>query len=401
MFFKKFLIFIFCFISVFGIANKVLADHQEPIEVNFFYSKTCPHCFDENIFLEKMEDKYCDLQVNRMIVSEGNNWEILKSFYQKYNVPEKINGIKVYGAVPITFFKDKYFLGYDKDGTTGMEIENYIMGLRGEVCATSTPLATSTESDSVIILGWKISFANTSPLLLTIILGILDGFNACAMIALAFLLTMLIATGTRKRVVIVGGTFILVSGVVYFLFISAWLNLFLVSKNLDFITTIAGFVVLIFAILLLREYILGIVCKVCGIDTKKESITTKAQKGLFTKLKELTKNDIALPLLILGVAVIAVAINSIELVCSFGFPLAFTKILSSLELSNFSYYFYIFVYVVFYMLDDFLIFLLAVFTLRITGISEKYLKAIKLISAIVLLILGLILLIKPELLAFV
>ncbi|MBU3918603.1 hypothetical protein KKC63_01715 [Patescibacteria group bacterium] len=400
MFLKKFLIFIFCFISVFCIANKVLADHQEPIDVNFFYSKTCPHCIDENAFLEKMEEKYCQLDINRYLVSEDDNWEILQSFYQEYSVPEKIDGIKVYGAVPITFIKDKYFLGYSGDERTGMEIENYIKVLTGEICATSTPVATSTESDSATFFGWKISFADTSPLLLAIILGILDGFNACAMVALAFLLTMLIATGMRKRVVIVGGTFILVSGIVYFLFTSAWLNLFLISRNLDVITTIAGIVVIIFAIVLLREYILGIVCKICGIDTGKDSIATKTQKGLFLKLKEITKKDIALPLLILGVAVIAVAINSIELVCSFGFPLVFTRILTSLGLSTFSYYFYIFVFIFFYMLDDFIIFLLAVFTLRITGISEKYLKIVKLISAIVLLILGLIMLIRPELLFY-
>jgi len=401
MFLKKFFIFIFCFVSVFCIANKVLADHQEPIKIDFFYSKTCPHCIDENVFLEKIEEKYCDLQVNRFIVSEGDNWEVLKSFYQEYDVPEEMNGIKVYGAVPITFINDEYFLGYGSDETTGMEIENYIKILTGEICATDMPLATSTKLDSVTLLGWKIFFANSPPLVLAIVLGILDGFNACAMIALTFLLTMLIASGMRKRIVIVGGTFILVSGIVYFLFMSAWLNLFLVSRNLDFITTIAGIVVLIFAILLLREYILGIVCKICGIDTGKDSITTKAQKGLFVKLKALTKKEVALPLLILSVVVIAVAINSIELVCSFGFPLAFTKILTSLNLSNFTYYFYIFIYILFYMLDDFIIFLLAVFTLKITGISEKYLKIVKLISAIVLLILGLIMLIKPGLLAFI
>jgi len=400
MFLKKFLIFIFCFVSVFCIADKVLADHQAPIDVNFFYSNTCPHCTDENVFLEKMEEKYYCLRVNRFIVSEGDNWEILKSFYQEYDVPEKMNGIKIYGAVPITFIKDEYFLGYNSDETTGIEIENYIKVLIGETCTTSTPPTTSIETDSVTFLGSKIFFANSSPMVLAIVLGILDGFNACAMIALTFLLTMLIASGMRKRIVIVGGTFILVSGIVYFLFMSAWLNLFLVSKNLDFITTIAGIVVLIFAILLLREYILGIVCKICGIDTGKDSITTKAQKGLFIKLKALTKKKIALPLLILSVVVIAVAINSIELVCSFGFPLAFTKILTSLELSNFTYYFYIFIYIFFYMLDDFIIFLLAVFTLKITSISEKYLKIVKLISAIVLLILGLIMLIRPGLLAF-
>jgi len=407
MFLKKFLIFIFCFVSIFCIASQVFAIDKEVVEFNFFYAKTCPHCANENVFLEKMEAKYQELRVNRFLTSERDNSEILSALYKEYKVPEKIDGIRIYGATPISFTGDRYFLGYRSDETTGQEIENYIKGLIGELYSTSTTPATSTTSsptielESVSFLGKKIDFTETPPLFLAVVLGILDGFNACAMVALAFLLTMLIATGIRKRVVIVGGTFILVSGIVYFLFISAWLNLFLVSKNLDIITAIAGVVILIFAIFLLRDYLLGIVCRICRIKSGKESIGTKAQRGLFAKLKELTKKEIALPLLILGVSVIAVGINSIEFVCSFGFPLAFTKVLSNLGLPNLAYYFYIFIYTVFYMLDDFIIFLLAAFTLKITGISEKYLRAVKLISAIVLLALGLILLIKPELLTLI
>ena len=113
-----------------------------------------------------------------------------------------------------------------------------------------------------------------------------------------------------------------------------------------------------------------------------ENILIKTQRGFFDKLKKLTKSKVSLPILLLGVAAIAVGVNMIELVCSFGFPLAFTKVLSVCNLSTFSHYFYIFVYILFYMADDFIIFLLAVFTLKITGISEKYLKAVKLVSAI-------------------
>jgi len=381
---KNLLIFIICFLSVFGVADKVFADHIETVEVNFFYSLTCPHCADEKVFLEKIEQNYCYIQINEFIVSD--NWEMLEGFYQEYQVPEDVQG-----AVPITFIKDKYFLGYSNDETTGKEIEDYILGITDE-CSTST-------DDFVKFLGFEISLNKTSPIILAIVLGILDGFNACAMVALAFLLTMLISTGIRKRVLLVGGTFILVSGIVYFLFTAAWLNLFMISKNLGMITTIVGVIILIFAIILLRDYFLGIVCKVCRID--KESFLTRTQKGFFSKLKTLTKSNISLPLMLLGVALIAVGVNSIELVCSFGFPMAFTKILTSLDLSVFSYYFYIFIFILFYMLDDFLIFLLAVFTLRITGVSEKYLRIVKLVSAIVLLALGLIMLFRPELLSMI
>ncbi|MCX6737942.1 MAG: hypothetical protein NTY11_00790 [Candidatus Parcubacteria bacterium] len=115
-------------------------------------------------------------------------------------------------------------------------------------------------------------------------------------------------------------------------------------------------------------------------------------------MKKIISADSSLIILLLGVTAIAIGINSVELVCSFGFPLAFTNILSDLNLPAFSRYMYILVYIIFYMLDDFIVFLIAVFTLRITGTSEKYLKYVKLISAIVLLILGFIMIFSPKLL---
>ena len=105
-------------------------------------------------------------------------------------------------------------------------------------------------------------------------------------------------------------------------------------------------------------------------------------------------------LVLVTVATVAAGINLIEIFCSFGFPVAYTKILTGFSLSSVSYYFYLLVYIGFYMLDDFLIFLAAVITLRVTKVSEKYLKAVKLISGLALLLLGLAILFRPEFLAW-
>jgi thiol-disulfide isomerase/thioredoxin len=385
-------IFFFSIIVLFIFPFFTFAE-EENIEIKIFYSKTCPHCHDEMVFLEKLEKKYCDINVQSFLVND--NEELLNNLYKQYEVPEEINGFPVYGATPITFIRDRYFLGFRNEETTGREIEAYINESKGEQCATTS----ENEEESISFLGFNLSFDKTPPLLLAIVLGVLDGFNACAMVALAFLLTMLISTGTRKNLVLIGGTFILVSGLVYYFFTAAWLNLFLISKNLTIITNVVGAIVLIFASFLLRDYFKGIVCRICRINPGKENILTKTQRKYFSKLKKLTKSNLSLPIMLLGVALIAVGINSIELVCSFGFPLVFTRLLTSFNLSAFSYYFYIFIYILFYMIDDFVIFLFAVFTLKITSISEKYLKAVKLISGIVLIILGLIMLFKPEFLS--
>jgi len=190
----------------------------------------------------------------------------------------------------------------------------------------------------------------------------------------------------------------LVSGLVYFLFIATWLNLFLVTFNIKLITNIVAVIIILSAIFILRDYFTDVVCKLCETDPAKQNIFTRIQQKLFTKMQQFSSADMPLPLALLGIAVVAAGVNMVELACSFGLPLAFTKILTSWNLSKASYYFYLLIYIIFYMIDDFVIFLIAVYTLKMTQASQKYLKLVTLVSGIVLLILGLIMLINPEIL---
>ena len=362
------------------------------LEIYFFYSKTCPHCEEAKVFLEKLEGEYSDIKVDKLGVFEQENVELLRKLYQDYNVL-----VGEQGFVPITFFEERYFLGFSEE--IGQDIENYIIEFIEE-----TPLepiqSEGTEKKIKIPIFGEIELSNFSPLLLAVLMGTLDGFNACAMVALGFLLAVLIATGVRKRIFLIGGVFILVSGAVYFLFISAWLNLFLCLAHLKFITAFVGIIIVLFSIFLLKDYFQGVICRVCQVQQGKEGILTKFEKKLFEMMEKVSSAQMSLPLALFGVAIVAAGVNMVELCCSFGFPLVFTKILTSWHLSTGSYYFYLLIYILFYMLDDFLIFTLAVLTLKMTQASQKYLKAIKLISGILLLLLGLIMLIKPEILMF-
>ncbi|MCK4554762.1 hypothetical protein KAU19_07470, partial [Candidatus Parcubacteria bacterium] len=209
---------------------------------------------------------------------------------------------------------------------------------------------------------------------------------------------VLITSGSRKRIILIGGTFILISGLVYFLFIAAWFNLFLITFNIKLITNLVAVIIILSAIFILRDYFTDVVCKLCEVNPEKQNIFTKIQQKLFAKMQQFSSTDVPLPIALLGIAVVAAGVNMIELACSFGLPLVFTKILTSWKLSKASYYFYLLVYILFYMIDDFVIFLIAVYTLKITQASQKYLKLVTLISGIVLLILGLIMLINPEIL---
>lgn len=387
---KKRAIFFLILFLLFGLAEKSLAEQK--VEVLFFFSQTCSHCAKENAFLETLEKKYSEIEVKRKEVGQKENIELLKQYYQQYRVEKSKQG-----QVPITFIKDRYFLGYTGDLSSGQEIENYIQGLIGTDVGYLQP---ELKKEFNFPLIGRIDLSNLSPLFLAIFLGLLDGFNACAMVALGFLLAVLIGTGIRKRLVLIGGTFIVVSGLVYFVFISAWLNLFFVLGQIKIIGLVVGLVIVLLSLFLLKEYFHGVFCRLCDLGLEGNSYVVRLEKKLFKKMRRFAEEESSLLTMLVGVAIVAAGINLIELVCSFGFPLAFTKILADLELPTFVYYLYILIYIIFYMLDDFLVFLIAVWTLKTSRISQKYMEVIKLISGLALLVLGLLMIFAPGFLAW-
>ncbi len=381
-------------------AEQALKASSAP-EIVFFFSPTCPHCSQEQAFLDKLKKEYPDIKIKRHSVFKKENIKLLKEWYDKYQVKKEEQG-----WVPITFIAKKYFVGFTPQTAEG--IKNCLTECLAEkkqkereiIRLKSGAQPISPKKEVRLPFVGTIGLSKMPPIVLSVVLGTLDGFNACAMTALIFLLSVLIASGVKKRLLLIGGTFILVSGAVYFIFIAAWLNLFLVLEKIKLITYLIGAVVIAFAVFMLKDYFYGVVCKVCQIKPgKKESFLIKTERALFGKMQTFAGAKAALPLTLLGVAAVAAGINLIELACSFGFPAAFAQLITPLSLPKLYYYFYIFIYIFFYMLDDFIVFLLAVFTMRIFKEPAKYLKVIKLISAIVLLVLGILMILKPELLS--
>jgi len=381
---------------------------QNKVEVNFFHSKTCPVCAQESKFLDGLESRDSNLVINRYEVSEASSISKLNDFYKQYNVPESN-----WGLVPVTFIGGQAYLGFGEK--TLALIEDQLTKLQsGESGDYGTQVSDGTfekqVSDQLDVLKQRkinipffgeFEVAGMAPFTLSLMVGVLDGFNACAMVALSILLAILIGTNNRKRVVLIGGTFIFVSGLVYYVFIAAWLNVFLFLGYLKIITYIISAAVIVFAVFLLKDYFNDVICKLCNVkNDKADGLLTRFQKYLYAKANKTVSSEMPIILVLLAISVIAVGINMIELFCSLGFPLAYTKILATHNLPTYQYYLNLLVYIFFYMLDDLLIFLVAVVTRRITKVSDKYLKFVKSASGVVLLLLGLIMLFRPEILTF-
>lgn len=386
---KKGILLILTPVFLFGSYNLAFAQ-QDPIknnisngagivEVNFFYSAICPHCKAEEKFLDGLEKKYPELEIKRYeVVYHPENQKILQEFQVKYNVPENERAF-----VPETFTPTKYFVGYNDQ--TATEIENCLVECMGGGTVVSNKI-------KIPIFG-EVDISRTSLLALTAVLGTMDGFNPCAMWVLVILISMLLAAKSRKKIALVGGTFIFAEGLLYFLFMSAWLNVFLVMGQVSLIRILIGVFGIVFGIWRLRDFATWRpgVCKVTE--------TTKSEGKILDRINKVMK-PAALPATILGVIALAFSVNLVEFFCSAGFPVMYTKILSSQGIGGVQYYLYLLLYNFFYMLDDFVVFGFAFFTLNRFGFSDKYNRYSTLVAGLLILILGVLLIFKPNILMF-
>ncbi len=373
------ILFIAAFLSIFLLNGFSVFAQGEPIEINFFYSATCPHCAAEEEFLKGLEKKYSEIKINRYeVVSDRENQKLLQDFFAKYKVPENEQG-----WVPATFTPTKYFVGFNEQ--TGKDIESCLKEcLGGE--------KTAAQILKVPILG-NVDLSKMSLAGLTFVLGILDGFNPCAMWILVILISLLIPLRSRKKIALVGGIFIFAEGLLYFLFMTAWLNIFLAIKYGLLTRILIGIFGIVFGVWRIKDFLTWKpgVCKVVG--------DSKSQGKIMDKMNRVLKAT-TIPAMVAGVILLAFGVNLVEFLCSAGFPVMYTRILAIQDIGAFQHYLYLFFYIIFYMLDDLIIFGIAFFAFGRFAFSEKYNKYSTLIAGVLIFVLGILLIFKPGLLMF-
>lgn len=397
----------FLFVVLLLSANNVFAQEKtSDINIYFFWGEGCPHCSKEKPFLEKLEQKYPEVIVHDYeIWNNANNRQLMIDFSEKLNA--NVSG------VPFTVIGEQYVIGWLDEKNTGTKIENAVKCALNNECrdigseingnvsknknesenkqAQNSKSSAIPESMTLPLIG-EIKTQNLSLPIFTILLGALDGFNPCAMWTLLFLISLLLGMKNKKRMWILGSAFIVASASVYFVFMAAWLNLLLFIGLVFWVRVIIGLIALAGGGYNLKEFFTNPegTCKVTG--------TEKRQK-VFDKLKEITHQK-SFYLALGGIIILAFAVNLVELVCSAGLPVIFTQILALSDLANWQYYLYMLLYIFIFILDDLFIFFVAMTTLQMTGITTKYSRWSHLIGGILMLILGLLLIFKPELLMF-
>ena len=379
------------------------------VDIYFFYGEGCPHCAAE----EKFFDSYLK-----------NNDDVILHRYEVWNNSDNARLMSEIGSllgrspmgVPYTVIGEDVIEGY-QENITDQEIKSYVNIYKnkdyvdrvGEYIKTGTRIEKQEEvkpkkddnkkEDSKIsfnFLGKKrtLDTKEVSLPVVATILGLVDGFNPCAMWILLFLITMLFNMKNRKKMWILGLTFIITSGIVYLAFMLTWLNLSSFVTKLSYLRLFVSIVALVAGILNLNNYI-----KSLSKDDGCEVVDDKKRKKIINRIIKIT-SDKRFIIALIGIILLAASVNIIEMMCSIGIPLIFTQILSMNDLSTVRYMTYMLIYIFFFLIDDILIFIISMKTLKITGISTKYTKYSHLIGGIIMILIGVLLLIKPELLMF-
>jgi thiol-disulfide isomerase/thioredoxin len=359
------------------------------VVITFFWGKGCPHCEEEKRFLRELQQRYPSV-----IVRDHEVWKDRQNarFYQQVLQAAQIRQSGVPGTVVGTAF----FLGFNERTRDGI-VQAVLRCLR-EGCPDAlasaaeqvrAPAVTASDRFPVPFLG-TIDPATVSLPLFTVVLAGLDSFNPCAFFVLLFLLSLLVHARSRKRMFLIGGMFVLASGVVYFLFMATWLTVFMVVGQLTAITVAGGIIAVLVGGINVKDFFLF----KQGISL---SIPESAKPKLFDRMRGLLRAQ-SLPALLAGTAVLALSANAYELLCTAGFPMVYTRVLTLQQLSTARYYQYLVLYNIVYVIPLAVIVAAITFSLGSRKLSEWQGRQLKLLSGLMMAALGVILLVEPAVL---
>ena len=381
-------------------------DAQE-VNIYLFYGNGCPHCKALETYLDTEYKKDEEITVYKYEV-----W-FDKIGQEALEKAQAATGEEPQG-VPYFIIGDQVYQGYNEGPAWEETVDKAISNAKenGYVDEVGVALGITKESEKdktvkkqepnkqkkehntidVPLIG-TVNLKNLSLPVIAIIIGIVDGFNPCAMWILIFLITLLLDYKDRKKMWILGCTFLFTSAFVYFLFMMGFLRVATFLNTISILKySIAAFA-LIFGGYNVYRYIKTRKDAGCDVVNKDQ------RKKIMTKTKKVVSTE-NFALALIGIMVLAVSVNLLELLCSLGLPVVFTEILSINNIKGVAKVLYILLYVFFFLIDDLIVFFIAMKTLKIKAISNKYTKYSHLIGGIIMIVIGLLMIFKYEWLMF-
>ena len=358
-----------------GATRSMAAEPAPAEELQVFVRPGCPYCEAAKRFLPELQRSRPTLRIRIRDISEDR-----QALADLQNLADRF-GMRPIG-VPAFYLRGKLIIGFDSGETTGRE-------LAALLDQPAAPGITDGPAPAIQLpLLGPVDLRRLGLPLFTIVLGLLDGFNPCAMWLLLFLLSMLINLRDRKKMFLIGGVFVAVSGLVYFAFMAAWLNIFFLIGMSRLTQLLLGAIALLVGSLNVKDYFaFG-----AGLSV---GIPERAKPRIYRQVRQIIRAE-NLTGALAAVSLLALLVNTVELLCTAGIPAIYTRVLTEQALPGWAYYGYLALYNLAYMADDSLMLAIAVVTLSGRKLQERGGRWLKLVSGMVMLALGLILLLRPE-----
>lgn len=382
---KKMILIIISFLLFFSFTS---IKAETKTNIYLFYRDECPHCHEEMKYLDTIDlSKY---NLVKLSVDKKANRNMLKKVQDLLNKPDS--------GVPYLLIGGRSVVGFDKTITPTIIQEVLSKKISCDVVKAVQDGKEVIKCGEGEILNYKLPLLgdinpkNVSLGLVAVVMGFIDGFNPCAMWILIFLISLLIGLKDKKKIIILGSIFILASALSYMLFMKSWLRISDFLSSVKIIKILIGVLAAYFGITNIRSYL-----RTRKQDSGCEVVDDKKRIKIIQNIKKIVREENYL-IAILGIIILAIAVNLLEVSCSLGLPVVFGEILSINHLSNLKENLYIILYIFFYMIDDLIIFFIAVFTFKITAVSNRYTKYSHLIGGIIMLIIGILMIFAPNLL---
>jgi glutaredoxin len=363
------------------IAAPAASPETAPPELVVYVREGCPHCASAKRFLHALQAEAPGLRIElRPVETPAYAHELTKR--------SQAAGVWPPG-VPAFVIGDTLLVGFDDEGQRAAQLREQLLGKATPPSAAAPASSPAPPADAApaLLPDW-LDVSTVGLPAFTLALGLLDGFNPCAMWVLLFLLSLLVRLNDRRRMALIAGTFVLVSGLIYYAFMAAWLNLFLLVGFGTTVRVTLALIALLFAALNLKDGLFG-------LQGPSLSIPAVAKPSIYARVRALL-TPARLSASLLGVAALAMLVNTVELLCTAGLPAIYTAVLTQQVESVGLRYAYLTLYIAGYIADDSLMVALAVSALGSRRLSERTGRALKLVSGMVMLVLALALMFKPD-----
>jgi cytochrome c biogenesis protein CcdA/glutaredoxin len=373
------LAFVIGLVLVSGVATGSTPDSRVPaaddeVVLTLFWGDGCPHCAAEEEWLEGAVETYPQLTVRRYEVWHDESNRVL---LEETAAEMGFNPV----AVPVTIIGERHWIGWTD-------------AIRDEIDAVIDGRAPATEAsgekDSRVDVPFvgDVEVSSDSLVVSTLVIGFVDGVNPCSLWVISVLLAIVVRTGSRRRVAAIGGTFLLVTATMYAVYMAGIYSAMGVLGHLGAIQVIVALVAGVFAVVSIKDY----------FAFKKGlsfTIPDSSKPGIYRRMRAAAGREELLPALAATV-VLAAGVSLLETPCTAGFPVLWTGLLEAHGVGFAEAAFLFTLYMIPFLIDELVIFGLAVGTMRVAKMQEKHGRLLKLVGGTMMLALAVTVLVDPS-----